>query len=49
LGAKVTQTTGTAEWEAVDPAETLSGTHQVTLDADKNYDTYGFIDDLCCS
>jgi transposase len=40
VDARVTQATGTAEREAaVDMAEAPSGTHRVTLGADKNYDT----------
>jgi len=47
VGAKVTQATGTAEREAaVDLVMALNGTHRVTLGADKNYDTAGFVDDV---
>jgi len=47
VNAKVTQATGTAEREAaVDLVQALGGTHRVTLGADKNYDTVGFVDDL---
>ena len=48
--ARVTQATGTAEREAaVDMVAALSGTHRVTLGADKNYDTRDCIDDLRCA
>ena len=50
VDAQVTQATGTAEREAaVDMAAALSGTHRVTLGADKNYDTQGCVDDLRCA
>jgi transposase len=48
--AQVTQATGTAEREAaVAMAHALSGTHRVTLGADKNYDTRNCVDDLRCA
>ncbi len=38
--AQITQATGTSEREAaIDMIEALSGTHRVTLGADRNYDT----------
>ena len=50
VDAQVTQATGTAEREAaVDMVEALSGTHRVTLGADKNYDTRDCVDDLRCA
>ena len=50
VNAQVTQATGTAEREAaVDMVEALSGNHQVTLGADKNYDTKGCVDALRCA
>lgn len=50
VNARVTQATGTAEREAaVAMVQALSGTHRVTLGADKNYDTAGFVDDLRCA
>lgn len=50
VNAQVTQATGTAEREAaVAMVQALSGTHRVTLGADKNYDTAGFVDDLRCA
>ena len=50
VDAQVTQATGTAERAAaVDMAGALSGTHRVTLGADKNYDTQGCVDDLRCA
>ena len=50
VNAQVTQATGTAEREAaVGMVEALSGTHRVTLGADKNYDTAGLVDDLRCA
>jgi transposase len=50
VDAQVTQATGTAEREAaVDMASALSGTHRVTLGADKNYDTQGCVDELRCA
>jgi transposase len=49
VDAQVTQATGTAEREAaVDMASALSGTHRVTLGADKNYDTRDCVDELRC-
>ncbi len=49
VDAQVTQATGTAEREAaVDMVQALGGTHRVTLGADKNYDTRGWIDELRC-
>lgn len=47
VNARVTQATGTAEREAaVDMVCALSGTHRVTLGADKNYDTRDCVADL---
>lgn len=47
VDAQVTQATGTAEREAaIDMAGALSGTHRVTLGADKNYDTQGCVQSL---
>ncbi len=47
VNAQVTQATGTAEREAaVDLVDALGGTQRVTLGADKNYDTKGFVEDL---
>jgi len=48
--AQVTQATGTAEREAaIEMVEALSGTHRVTLGADKNYDTRDCVDRLRCA
>jgi hypothetical protein len=48
--AQVTQATGTAERDAaVDMVQALSGTHRVTLGADKAYDTRGCVDALRCA
>ena len=45
VDAQVTQATGTAEREAaIALVEALTGTHRVTVGADKNYDTRGFVD-----
>ena len=45
--AQVTQATGTAEREAaIDMVEALSGTHRLTLGADKNYDTRDCVERL---
>ena len=50
VNARVTQATGTAEREAaVDMAGALSGTHRVTLGADKNYDTRDCVASLRCA
>jgi transposase len=47
VNAKVTQATGKAEREAaVDLVDALGGTDRITLGADKNYDTKGFVDDM---
>lgn len=47
VDAQVTQATGRAEREAaVDMVQALSGTHRVTLGADKNYDTRDCVNDL---
>ena len=47
VDGQVTQATGTAEREAaVDMAAALSGTHRVTLGADKNYDTRDCVQQL---
>ncbi len=43
----MTQATGTAEREAAaDMVEALTGTRRVTVGADKNYDTKGFVERL---
>ena len=48
--AQVTQATGTAEREAaIAMVEVLTGTRQVTVGADKNYDTKGFVDAMRCA
>jgi len=45
--AKVTQATGTAEREAAaELVDALGGTQRITLGADKNYDTKGFVEKL---
>lgn len=50
VNAQVTQATGKAEREAAaDMVSALSGTHRVTLGADKNYDTKGFVDEMRCA
>ncbi|MGA7800865.1 MAG: IS5 family transposase, partial [Gammaproteobacteria bacterium] len=50
VSAQVTQATGTAEREAaVEMVQALSGTHRVTLGADKNYDTQGCVEALRCA
>ena len=47
VDARVTQATGTAEREAAaDMVEALTDTHRVTVGADKNYDTKGFVEKL---
>ena len=47
MDAQVTQATGTAEREAaVDLVDALGGSQRVTLGADKNYDTKGFVEEL---
>jgi transposase len=47
VDAKVTQATGKAEREAaVDLVDALGGSQRITLGADKNYDTKGFVEDL---
>lgn len=47
VDARVSQATGIAEREAaVEMAGALSGTHRVTLGADKNYDTRDCVDSL---
>ena len=47
VDAKVTQATGKAEREAaVDLVYALGGTQRITLGADKNYDTKGFVKDM---
>ena len=47
VDARVTQATGKAEREAaVDLVDALGGNHRITLGADKNYDTRGFVDDM---
>lgn len=50
VDTRVTQATGTAEREAaIEMVEALSGTQRVTLGADKNYDTAGFVDAARCA
>lgn len=50
VDTRVTQATGTAEREAaIEMVEALSGTHRVTLGADKNYDTQDCVDRLRCA
>jgi IS5 family transposase len=45
--ARVTKATGTAEREAAaDLVDALGGSQRITLGADKNYDTKGFVEDL---
>jgi len=45
--AKVTQATGKAEREAaVDLVDALGGSRRLTLGADKNYDTQGFVEEM---
>ena len=45
VDAKVSQATGKAEREAaIDMVNALSGIHRVTVGADKNYDTAGFVE-----
>jgi len=47
VDAKVTQATGKAEREAaVDLVDALGGSQRITLGADKNYDTKGFVEDM---
>jgi hypothetical protein len=47
ISARVTQATGTAEREAaIDLVDALGGTKRITLGADKNYDTKGFVEDM---
>jgi transposase len=47
VGARVTQATGTAEREAAaDLVDALGGSQRITLGADKNYDTRGFVEEL---
>ena len=47
VDAKVTQATGTAEREAAaELVDALGGTQRITLGADKNYDTKGFVEEL---
>ena len=50
VDTRVTQATGTAEREAaIEMVEALSGTHRVTLGADKNYDTLDCVNRLRCA
>ncbi len=50
VDAKVTQATGKAEREAaIDMVEALTGTRRVTVGADKNYDTKGFVEAMRCA
>ena len=45
--AKVTQATGKAEREAaVELVDALGGNRRLTLGADKNYDTQGFVEEM---
>lgn len=47
VDARLSQATGTAEREsALTMVETLPGQHPITLGADKNYDTRGFVADV---
>ena len=47
VSAKVTQAPGTAEREAAaDLVDALGGSQRITLGADKNYDTKGFVEGL---
>ena len=47
VDAKVTPATGKAEREAaVDLVDVLGGSQRITLGADKNYDTKGFVEDI---
>lgn len=47
VNARLTQATGTAEREAcVDMIRDLPGHHRVTVGADKNYDSRGYVDAL---
>jgi len=49
VDARISVASGTAEREtAVDMVRALSGTHRVTVGADKGYDTAGFVDELRC-
>lgn len=48
VDCKVTQATGTGERDAAKAMATgLAGAHQKTLGADKNYDTRGFVAEMC--
>jgi hypothetical protein len=47
IDAKVTQATGTAEREAaVELVDALGGSQRITLGADKNHDTRGFVEGM---
>jgi IS5 family transposase len=47
VDARVTHATGTAEREAaVELVDAFGGSQRITLDADKNYDTQGFVEEL---
>jgi Transposase DDE domain len=47
VNTRVTQATGTTEREAVvDLVDALGGSRRITLGADMNYDTRGFVDEL---
>jgi hypothetical protein len=47
IDVKVTQATGTAEQEAaIELVDALAGSQRITLGADKNYDTRGFVVDM---
>ena len=48
VGAQIAHARGTEEREAaLKMVGALNGTHQFTLDADKNYDVESFVDDCC--
>jgi len=50
VDARVTQATGTAEREAaIEMVEALAGTRRVTVSADKNHDTKGFVQAMRCA
>ena len=50
VDAQVIQASGTAEREAaIAMIEVLAGTYRVTVGVDKNYDTKGFVDAICCA
>lgn len=44
VDTQITQAADTAEWEeTIDMDKVLTGTHRMTVGADKNYDTKGFV------